>query len=268
MAKKNKKKGNGLSINFKGVEVRKTLPEGTYVVEVAEVELTESSNGNEMIKWEFIVAEGKHQGAKLWYNTVTTKESLFKLREVLEALGQEVPDGKMDIDLSELVGCRAGVNVLHDVYEGKTRAVIADWLSAEEVDETEEDDEEEVEEEEEDDEENEDEESVDVSDMDEDDLKEVIEEHGLDVDLDDYSSIKKKRKAVEEALSSGGDEEEEEEEEAETYTEDQINDMDKEELEKLNEDLELDIDDIDDMKPKAARKAVIKALKKAKLIEK
>ena len=104
--------------------------------------------------------------------------------------------------------------------------------------------------------------------MDEDELAEVIEERGLDVDLDDYSSIKKKRAAVAEALEGGSDDEEEEDDEdSEKYTEDQINEMKIKELSSLNDDLELEIEDIDDMKAKQARKAVIKALKKKKLLE-
>lgn len=102
--------------------------------------------------------------------------------------------------------------------------------------------------------------------MDEDELAELISDRGLDVDLDDYSSIKKKRAAVQDALD-GGEEEEEEDSEETTYTEDQINEMDSEELEALNNDLELDIDDIDEMSKKTARRNVIKALKKKKLLE-
>lgn len=282
MAKK-KKKGNGLSLNFKDVKVLKTVPEGNYLVKVEEAELTTSSNDNEMISWVFEIAAGKYEGQKLYYNTNIGKESLWKLREVLEALGQDVPDGKMDLDLSELVGCECGVVVYQEVYEGKNRAKIADFLAADEVDESDNDSEEEEDDEEEkpktkgkgkksskkkDDEEEEDAEEVDVSSMDEDELAELVEDKGLDVDLDDYSSIKKKRKAVAEALEKGGDDEDSEDEDEETkYSEDQINDMSLEDLEELNSDLELDIDDLEDLTVKKARKAVLKALKKKNLLE-
>lgn len=292
MAKKDKKdnkkkKKGGLSLNFKGVKTFKTIPEGSYVVEVVAATMDESKAGNDMIKWEFEVAEGPHKGAKLWYNSTITDDSLWALRQVLDALGQDVPDGEMDIDLEELVGCQAGVGVLHDVYEGKKKAVIADWMSKDDVEESddeESEDEDDSEEEEEksskkkkkskkdEDEEDEDEESSeedapDVDNMDEDELKELIDEAGLDVDLDDYKTLKKQRNAVKEALEGGSESDDEEESDEETYTEGQIDDMDSDDLQKLNDDLDLGLDDLSDEKPKKARKAVLKALKKKGLLE-
>ena len=290
MAKKDKKdkkkKKSGLSLNFKGVKTFKTIPEGSYVVEVVAATMEESSKGNDMIKWEFEVAEGPHKGAKLWYNSTITDDSLWALRQVLDALGQDVPDGEMDIDLEELVGCQAGVGVLHDTYEGKRKAVIADWMSKDDVESSDDEDEAEEDEDDEDDkkskkkdkkkskkddddeDEAEEEETPDVDNMDEDELKELIDEAGLDVDLDDYKTLKKQRNAVKEALEGGSDDEaDEEESDEETYTEDQIDDMDSDELQKLNDDLDLGLDDLADEKPKKARKAVLKALKKKGLLE-
>lgn len=273
---KSKKKGSGLSLNFKDVKVLKTPPEGTYLVRVTEAELTTSSNDNEMIKWEFEIASGKYEGQKFYYNTNTGKESLWKLREVLEAMGQEVPDGKMDIDLSELIGSECGVVVFHEVYEGKTRAKIADFLAADEV--AAEDSDEEDSDEEDDskakgkgtkaggkkDKKKAEEEEIDIDSLDEDELAELVSDKGLDIDLDDYSSIKKKRRAVSEALEES--DEEEEEEETTKYSEDQIDDMSLEDIEDLNNDLGLDLD-LEDLNAKKARKAVLKALKKKGLLE-
>lgn len=288
MAKK-KKKSNSISLNFKDVKTFKTPPEDSYLVRVEGAELTTSSNDNEMISWEFEIAAGKYEGSKLFYNTNTGKDSLWKLREVLEALGHEVPDGKLDLDLEELIGCECGVVVYHEVYDGKNRAKIADFLAADEVDpeESDEDDEEEEEkpkskksksskkskkEEPEDEDEEEDDEDLDVSSMDEDELEELISDRGLDVDLDDYSTIKKKRKAVQEAMESEEEDEDDEEDEDEDsdetkYSEDQIKEMSQEDLEELNDDLELGIEDLDEMTKKTARRNVIKALKKKGLFE-
>lgn len=279
MAKSKKKKSNTVSLNFKDVKTFKTPPEGNYPVRVEKAELTTSSNDNEMISWEFEIAAGKYEGSKLFYNTNTGKDSLWKLREVLEALGQDVPDGNLDLDLEELVGCECGVVVYHEVYDSKNRAKIADFLAADEVDaEESEDDEEEDEAPKTKDKKSksskrEDDEEVDVDSMDEDELEELVSERGLDVDLDDYSSIKKKRKAVQEALEGGSEDEEQEDDSDEEdsdetkYSEDQINDMSLEALEELNSDLELDIDDLEEMTKKTARRNVIKALKKKGLLE-
>ncbi len=86
-------------------------------------------------------------------------------------------------------------------------------------------------------------------------LEEVIKEHELDVDLDDYEKLKEKRAAVVEAISdSGGGEEEEGEEEEEEVdsdesgdddgppTEDEMDEMDEGELEEVIKDYGLDVD--------------------------
>ncbi len=260
-ADKKKKKGNVINVDFSGVKTFKTIPEQNYLVEVTSCEEETSSNKNPMLSWEFEVAEGKHKGAKLWYTTVLNKDSLWKLREVLEALGQEVPDDEMDLDLTELVGMQCGVNVLHEEYEGKMKAKIADFISKDDVD-AGEDDSEEDEPKGKKSSKKDEEETPDVSEMDEDELKEFVEESGLDVDLEDYGSIKKKRAAVEAALEGGA----EEEEKSETYTEDAVNDMSEKELKKLIKKHELDVE-IDDEKLKKQRKIVLEALSEAELIE-
>lgn len=274
MAKK-KKKSNTVKANFKDVKVFKTPPEGDYVLKVIEAELGESSNDNATISLECEIAQGKYEGSKVWHTLVFSEKALWKTREALEAMGQDVPDGEMEVDPSDLVDCEFGATLFHDTYEGTKRAKIAEFLAADEVSE---DDSEEEEDNEEDKksskkkskskkkDEDEEEEEVDVDSLDEDELQELIDDKGLDVDLDDYSSIKKKRAAVAEALE-GGEEEEDSDSEETTYTEDQINEMGSEELEELNNDLELDIEDIDEMSKKTARRNVIKALKKKKLLE-
>lgn len=262
---KNKKKSTTLSLNFKDVKTFKTPPEGNYLVKVKKAELTTSSNDNEMISWEFEVSSGSYDGSKLFYNTNTGKDSLWKLREVLEALGQEVPDGKLELDLEDLEDLECGVVVYHEVYDGKNRAKIADFLSSDEIRTGEEaDDEDTVSKPSSDDE--------DLESMDEDELEEFVKENGLDIDLDDYSSIKKKRKAIKEALEGSEEDDSEEDSEDEDsdetkYSEDQINDMSVEDLEELNNDLELDIEGLDDMTKKTARRNVIKALKKRGLLD-
>lgn len=273
--KKKVKKDNVISVDFEGVKAFKAIPEGSYVVEVSEVTQETSSTDNDMLKWTFEVTEGKFKGSKLWLNTSLVPAALFKLREVLEGLGLEVPDDVMELDLSDIVGLSCGVNVLHEDYQGKPQARIIDFISAEDVSEDEDDEKPKKKSKKDEDDEEEkpskkskkdEDDAPDVSSMDEDELQEVINEAGLDVDLEDYGSIKKKRAAVEEALESGGSSDDEEDE-AEKFSEDTINEMDLDDLEKLNDDNDLGIKKIGKMKEKEARKLVLKALKKADLLE-
>lgn len=277
-AKKKKKASNIIEVNFEGVKSFKTAPEGTYTVEVKEVEQGTSGEGNDKLDWTFQITEGKQKGGLLWTTTSLLPQALFKLRDLLDALGMEVPDDAMELDLDDVVGMTCGVVVYHEDYNGKPQAKISDFISADDVGAGEEEDEEDEEEKpkkgkskskaskDEEDEEEEDDETPDVSKMDEDELAELVSELGLDVELDDFKSIKKKRAAVEEAISGSSDEEEEEDA-AETYSTETIEEMDEDDLQALNKDLKLKIKGLDDMKPKLAVKAVLKALKKAGLLE-
>lgn len=248
MAKK--KKGNIVTIDFTGVEAGGGAPpEGRYEVEVAAVEQEEGPAGP-YLGFEYkIIGPGKKKG-KLWDNCSMSEQSLWRLRGILETLGVEVPDSETDIDLEELVGLTMGVEVAHEVYNKKNVARITDWfeVGSEGI----EDDEDETppkskkksrDEDEEDDEpkskkskksrkedDEEDEEpkkgkkskkkkasmtSDDVLEMDEDQLQEAIDEHKLDVDLEEYNTTRRKRAAIVEALVEAGIIEEEEDGEEE-----------------------------------------------------
>lgn len=96
--------------------------------------------------------------------------------------------------------------------------------------------------------------------MDEEELTKCNEDHDLEVDFSDHKKLKDKRKAVWEAVEAkgeGGD--------AEKVTEDAINEMGKDELEKFNEEHELEVD-LEGSTSKQ-RRAIIKAAKKKDLIE-
>lgn len=86
--------------------------------------------------------------------------------------------------------------------------------------------------------------------MDADELQEFIDEHELEVDLDDYKSVKKKRAAVAEAyaaLSAGDDDEAPD-----------FSSMDDDELEEFVDEHELDVD-LDDYKGTKKKRAAVEA---------
>lgn len=127
MAKKTK--GRSVEVDMKGVEGGGKVPEGEYVVEVSEVTSELSSENNPYLSWVFKVVDGKQKGKKIWHNTSLQPQALFNLRNVLEALGQEVPDGALKLDLDEVIGLTMGVNVEHETYQGKAKARVVDVFS-------------------------------------------------------------------------------------------------------------------------------------------
>lgn len=153
MAKKSSKKTSSVSVNFEGVEAGgRSLPDGQYSLEVEGVpELkTSAESGNQYISWVFKVTEGKYKNRKVWHNTSLQPQALFNLRNLLEAMGIEVEDASMDLELDEFEGSEVGAIVVNEKYEGKDRPRISEFIPTEDVEST--DDDEEEEEEEEDDE--------------------------------------------------------------------------------------------------------------------
>jgi hypothetical protein len=280
MPRKKPAKGT-VKVNFKGVESRRTPPEGDYKCRVLEATSGVSSNKNDQIEVVAEIASGEYKGQKLYLNFALVEQALWKLHAFLTALGMDVPEDELDIDLSDLVDEEFLGVVTHETYNGKKRAKLTDFDSldnykgdddededdedekpkskksapakktkgkkkpADDEDDEDEDDDEDEEEDEkpskksskkapakkgkkkpvdDDDDEDDDEEDEkpakkgkkapakkskkktydrdDVEDMDEDELQELLEEAGLEdeVDLDDYKKLPKKVAAVIEAL--------------------------------------------------------------------
>src|SRR5690606_24400744 len=120
-------------------------------------------------------------GYTLYHNTSLQPQALFNLKNVLLALGYDVPDAVLRLNLRDLKGREAYVEVMHEMYEGKKRARIVQFLSPDEGDEDELEDEEDIEEELEEAEEEEEE----VEEEDEDDEDEEDEEDDGDEEDDE-----------------------------------------------------------------------------------
>ena len=141
MAKK-RRSSKAVKVDLSGVESsQKAIPEGEYVVSVNDASIESSSKGNDYIKFEFEVIEGSHKGAKLYHNCSLLPQSLFNLKNVLEALGFEIPTKAFDLDLSDLLGLECEVEVGHETYEGKKKARILEFINPEDSDVEEDDDE-------------------------------------------------------------------------------------------------------------------------------
>lgn len=269
MARKKKPAKGAVTVNFKGVESRRTPPEGDYKCTVLEATSGVSANKNDQIEIVAEISAGEYKGQKLYLNFALVEQALWKLHAFLTALGMDVPEDELEIDLSDLVGESFLGVVTHETYNGKKRAKLTDFDSLDnykgdddededEDDEDEkpkkgkksskkeppakkgkkkpadEDDDEDEEDEDSDEDEDEDEDEKpakkgksskksskpepkkgkdkkskkktydrdEVEDMDEDELQELLEEAGLEdeVDLDDYKKLPKKVAAVIEAL--------------------------------------------------------------------
>jgi len=95
------------------------LPKGKYNVQVVDVTAKTSSNGNDMDNVKMKVIEGEHAGRYIFSNLVWTEKALFRVRQYLEACGVEVPEGAMDVDMEETIGCELTVDIGHRDYKDK-----------------------------------------------------------------------------------------------------------------------------------------------------
>lgn len=221
MAKKaraeRRKKSNVISLDFTDVESGGggfKIKEGPYLMSVESVEDTESDAGNSMFKWTFVGKEKAAKGKKFYLYTVyDPPDSLWKLRSLLEALGQEVPDGPLDLDLDEMVDLELIGIVGDEDYKGKTTSKLQDFESV---------DGEEAEEEAEEDEDDkkgkgkkgaakkgkagkgkkelEAMTADEVKALDDDEMEEVVEKYELEVELKDHKTPRRKASAIIAAL--------------------------------------------------------------------
>lgn len=126
-----KKKGGKkfLEVDFSGVESGgKAVPDGPYTVEVVEVTEEESKDeGNPYLKWKLRITEGDCKGSTLFDNTSLQPQALWKLKGLIESLGEEVPDSVMKIDINDFIDATLDVIVVNENYEGRDRPKVSEY---------------------------------------------------------------------------------------------------------------------------------------------
>lgn len=204
-------------INFKGVSGsarRIHVPEGDYLIRGKSVEATESKktkNPMWVIRWEFV--NGPKQGAEIIDRVVLVQQSLFRLRNLLEACGIKVPEGKLTVDPNKIIKMTQrkpiGAQIVDDdAYEGHIPSTVKRYIPADEVQDTPEGDDDEPEDD-------------DELDIDEDDIDELEDDEDDEFEEDDEDDD----------LEEDDDENEEDEEfEDELYTEEELEELELAEL--------------------------------------
>jgi hypothetical protein len=291
MARRSKKSTTSLKVNFKGVESRKTPPEGDYVMKVLEAKTGQSQAGNDQIEFVCEITRGEFKGVKGYLYCGLEEKVLWKLHAFLTALGIEVPEDELEVDLPELVDLEFVGVMSHETYNGKKRAKLTDFDSLENYDG---DDADEDEDEDEDEKPKKGKKSKSKDDGKKSKKSKKSDDDEDDGDEDDDEDEKpakgKKSKAPAKSKSkkSKDDEDEDEDEDEKpakgkksksdskgkkskkkTYDRDEVEDMDEDELQELLEeaglDDEVDLDDYKKLPKKVA--AVIEALEGADLLD-
>jgi hypothetical protein len=176
-----KRKADVIKVDFAQEEGggRARVPEGDYRLKVAKVKHTTSErSGNPMLVWTFQIVGGNHDGKNIVDNTVLVPKALFRLRQLLEALGVNVPKRMVSLPLKKLVGKELGANLVDGEPYGERNRVsseVNEYMSLDvlEQEEAEDEDEDEEEEDLEDEDEDDDEDEEEDEDEDDDELEEV-----------------------------------------------------------------------------------------------
>ena len=110
-----------MKLDFSGVETFQRAEEGLHTCKIASADVKQSQGGNDMIVVAFEVTKGNDKGARVYENYPLVDTALWKLKGMLQAIGMKA-DGRVQLDLDKLIGKVCQVNVIHEEYEGKTRA--------------------------------------------------------------------------------------------------------------------------------------------------
>lgn len=126
-----KMSSNKVSVDFSGVESGggRKIPEGEYLLKVVEVEMKDSQAGNQYLAFKYKVANGPFAGANIWDNVSLKSTALWRLRTLLECFGMNPPEGKMDLDLTKMVGKTIFVEVANETYQGKEKPRITNLIA-------------------------------------------------------------------------------------------------------------------------------------------
>lgn len=144
-----------MKVDMTGVESYSRCPEGQFPAKLVKLEeCTIQGSGDDGLKAKFEVTGGSGKGSNVFETFSLAEKALWKLKMMLEAMGMKAV-GKMTLDLDKLEGKSVGIEVVHDEYNGRKQAKIAQYLKLSELEDTEAD-----EDDEDDDDEDEEEEPV------------------------------------------------------------------------------------------------------------
>ena len=102
---------------------------GVYNAEIADVELTKTkSDSTDMLVFAIKAGVGRYP-----YYCKLVPNQLWKLRELIEAAGTQVPNKVVQIDPAKFVGKKINAELEDDTFNGKLRSRVARVASFSEV---------------------------------------------------------------------------------------------------------------------------------------
>jgi hypothetical protein len=92
------------------------VPEGRYLVKLAEIEEDRTRNGDEMWKLRLVIQKGDHAGRFLFDNLVFSRKAIGRVKAVCASLGVDVT-GEVNLTPEDLIGRQCMVATYVEDYQ-------------------------------------------------------------------------------------------------------------------------------------------------------
>lgn len=125
-----------ITIDFSKTEERSSwntrkMPIGLYRMRIASVQQTEAKDGTPMIVYGLQPTSQQFRTRLLPFYCKLQPNQLWKLRDILAAAGQKVPQRAIKLDPEAIVGAVISAEVEDDLYNGVERSTLTGVYSAE-----------------------------------------------------------------------------------------------------------------------------------------
>jgi hypothetical protein len=115
-------------VNWDDVAKSEVIPEGRYAARIDKVEQKESANKNSYLLVTFTIMDEPATGRKVWGNFMLSPTSLWKLRDLMKAIGLPTA-GVSDINLDELINAEVGIVITNEMFEDAPRSRVQKFYS-------------------------------------------------------------------------------------------------------------------------------------------
>jgi hypothetical protein len=128
-----------ITVDFEGVESGSSyvrITEGDYAFKIAKVVLKKGKDsGNNYLLFDMRTIKGPSTGLNktIPHSCSLTKQSLWNLRNLIEACGKTVPSKAVKLDLDKMIGWEFAGTVIDDEYEGKKKSTISSFFPLEDL---------------------------------------------------------------------------------------------------------------------------------------
>lgn len=123
------------NFDFSKIDTFETLPQGEYTCFLFDVNVKPTSKGDQMYVLVLKVAEGEYKGRQLFCNLPVLPQTMWKIKETLEAFGAEIPKKAVQVDFDDYLGKKCVAVVDHREWNGKMKEDVQNLIPLDGVEE-------------------------------------------------------------------------------------------------------------------------------------